>query len=507
MSHASRYAGVADRRAAGQCPMSAEAVPLYTEATTDDRGAVWERLRARYGPVAPVEVAPGTVGWLLLGYHENLEALRDQNRFFAEPGLWDGPPRARALAGGGDEHRRLRAPIVDALARLTPARITAEVESVAGALLDGIATAGRADLIGQYAEPLSALLLNRLLGLPDDYGRLLADLTTAVWSGEHARAEPAARGVHDYFTGTVARKREHPGEDLATWLLRHPAALSDQEAAQELMSLWTAGHEPTTHLIGNALARLLGDPEIAMTYGSATLPADDFLDYVMWVDPPLKMLAGRFSAHDMRIGGAEIKKGEAMLVGFAPAHADPAVTGSGDARSFAGNRAHLMWGAGAHACPAQGLAREIARIALDTVVARLRGATLATVPDNLRWRDSLSVRGLVELPVVFAAARPAPDDTAAAEEKPVRGIGRRIRKTARPRRQGARYQAPSAPAEEDSPVRKEAPAAGVRPVPARPRRQSPSGARYQAPGSAAAEEPRPDALERLLGAWRAEPAP
>lgn len=512
----------------GTCPMGAGAVPLHEGGS----GAVpWEDLRARHGGVVAVETAPGVSGWLVLGYKENLQVLRDQHYFSADPRPWGGtaPARGGALTRDGEEHQRLRAPLVEALARVGSARLVPAVEKAAGRLLDKVASQGRADLIGQYAAPLPALVLNDLFGLSDSYGWLLADLSARLWSGDPDLAEPAAHAVRAYFRGLVARKRREPGEDTASWLLRHPNGLTDQEAAEVLSLLWEIGHEPTTHLIGNALLRLLGDPAVWAGYIGGTLPPEDFLDYVMWTDPPLRLLAGRYSTTDIRFAGARISRGDPLLFGFAAAHTDPALGGrrlDADPLALAGDRSHLAWGAGAHRCPARGLARELVRTALDAVVDRLRGMILAVEPSQLRWRASLSVHGLAELPVWFTPTgeRSEPEPQ---QDEPVRWIRRRRKK---PRPQGARYQAPLAPSEDDSPQEaapvppaagpagKTAPAgaryqaplaqprhgketpAGSRP-PAPARRVAPAGARYQAPFAALREEKRPDPLEQLLDQW------
>ncbi|TDQ50236.1 cytochrome P450 [Actinorugispora endophytica] len=478
-----------------RCPARARAVPLYRDARRPDHARLWEELRARFGAVAPVEITPGVPGWLLLGYHENLDVLRDPSRFSADPGrsLGAGPSWGGVLAVEGERHRRLRAPIVEGLAAAGGRRLSSGIRRLAGKLVDGFAAEGHADLIASYAAPLPAMVLNLLFGLGDEYGELLAALTSARDDGDAATAERAAADVRRYVAALVERRRADPGDDFVSRLLAHPAGLADGEAAAELLLLLNAGLEPTTHLIGNALRLLLTGSETAEAYRGAALPAVDFLDYVMWVDPPLQTLAGRYPTHDVRIGGVEIKEGEPLFLGFAPAHADPATRrgGRGDVDAFAGNRAHLMWGAGPHGCPAQALACEITLTAIDVLLDRLDGLALERGAGELRWRASLSVHGLVRLPVRFAA-EPGP----AAETRPVREKGaRRVLPASqrRPRARGARYGAPGGAGDA-------APGEPVRHVRAKtPRRLRATGARYGAP---ARQEARPaDPLESLLARW------
>lgn len=497
---------------AARCPYTGEgALPLHRGPGRGEASAAelpWEQLRSRYGGLVPVEITPGVPGWLLLGYKENLQVLRDQTYFSADPRPWSPsgvpPARSGALNRDGDEHQRLRLPIVEALASVGTPQLVPAVERAAVHLIGRVESAGSADLIGEYAAPLPALILNELFGLPDSYGHLLADLTARLWSGDPARAEPAALAVRSYFEGLVARKRAEPGKDIASLILEHPHGLTDDEAVEALSLLWETGHEPTTHLIGNALLKLLEDPNVWTAYLGGTLTPEDFVDYVMWTDSPIRMLAGRYSTMDIRFAGARIRQGEPLLFGFASAHTDPSVSrGADDAMALAGNRSHLSWGAGVHRCPATAFARELVRTAIDTVVDRMRGMVMAVEPAELCWRASLSVHGLEELPVWFTPTGERDQRGERPEEsRPEPAVTRWVRRRKRkPAGQGARYQAPL-PRDGQPEEGGGQGAVPARTAKAKPRRAAPpgAGARYQAPF--AEEVHTPDPLEQLLHTWR-----
>ncbi|WP_028649467.1 cytochrome P450 [Nocardiopsis sp. CNT312] len=479
-----------DGTGAARCPVGGDRLP-------GPRGrheAPLEGPRPRYGAPVPTEVAPGVHGWLLLGYKENLQALRDQDHFSADPRPWNpsGRPPAHtgALPRDGEEHRRLRTPVVDALAGVGTPRLVPIVERVASHLLGRAAAEGRIDLIGQFAAPLPALVLNEVFGLPDDYGRLLADLAHRLWNGGPEAVEAAESAVRSYFTGLVARKRARPGEDLTSRLLAHPHGLTDEEAAEALSRMWESGHELTTHLIGNALLKLLIDPPVWTAYVGGTLTPEDFIDVVMWTDCPVRTIAGRYTATDVSFAGTRIRRGAPLLLSFDSAHTDPSVAPR-DGFAMAGNRSHLAWGAGAHRCPATGFTRELVRTAVDAVVDRLRGMVLDT--EEPAWRDSPTVHGLEALPVRFA---PTGERVEPERDEPP-APRRRFRRKRRPAPQGARYQAPLARKE---PAQETAQAAAVRRGKTRAAAPAGVGARYQAPFAAPEEES--DLLERLLEDWR-----
>ncbi|MFL1378317.1 cytochrome P450 family protein [Nocardiopsis protaetiae] len=407
---------------------------LYGPTPDTGRDSLWDELRERHGPVAPVELEPGVHAWLLLGYHENLTVLQNPHLFSRDTRKWSAviagridPDTARpalswrpnVLYADGAEHTRLRTPIVSALSRVDMAATARDVRRIADGLIDAFIADGEADLIGDFADPLPVLVLNRLYGLPDGYGHMLGDLTGIVFGDDARRAEEAVARIQQYFAGLVARKRRTPGRDLASWMLEHANGLTDHEVAHQAALMNSAGHQPTTHLIGNTMHTLLTDERIRAAHADARLTVRELLDHVMWTDTPFQVLPARFALQDVRLANAEVRTGDALLIGFDPAHRDPAVRrGREETGAVRGARAHLMFGAGPHACPAGELARLIAATGVNALHERLAGLRPAVDPVLLRRVPSPFVRGLAALPVEFTPGEPLPRRTAAPEPDP-----------------------------------------------------------------------------------------
>lgn len=390
---------------------------LYGTTPATGRDGLWAALRERHGPVAPVELETGVRAWLLLGYHENLAVLQNQHLFSRDTRRWREVAEGRvdlscarpalswrpnALYADGAEHTRLRSAIADSLARVDLNATARTIRRIADELVDSFVADGRADLISEYANPLPVLVVNSLYGLSDSYGYMLGDLTSIVFSENAERAEDAVGRIHQYFSELVARKRRVPGQDLVSWMLEHPAGLSDHEVAHQAALINNSSHQTTTHLIGNTMRTLFTDEAVRTAYTDAQMTVHELLDHVMWTDTPFQILPARIALQDMRIGGVDIRAGDALLIGFDAAHRDPTVR----CEQAGGSRAHLMFGAGPHACPARELARLTATIAVTTLQERLGGLRLAVEPEDLRWTPSPFLRGLRELPVAFTPGEP-----------------------------------------------------------------------------------------------------
>lgn len=122
----------------------------------------------------------------------------------------------------------------------------------------------------------------------------------------------------------------------------------------------------------------------------------------------------RYALHDTELGGRTIRCGDVLVLGLAAANADPAVRPS-DPYDMLGNRAHLAFSSGAHACPAQVPARLIAKTAVETALRGLPEVRLSVPDGELPWRASPWTHCPASLPVSFAPAaeRTAAERTAA----------------------------------------------------------------------------------------------
>lgn len=389
-------------------------VPLYTEAFAADPHGHYQLLRERYGPVAPVEIAPGIHALLVLDYQVALEVLRDEDSWTRDPRRWQQtvPPdspvlpmlawRPTAHFSDGDVHARYRRVINDALSSVQPHTLHARVQDAARQLIRGFAAQGSADLVAQYANHLPATVLTTLFGVgEEDKGRLVAGIAGMVDSTETAAA--AYADLVAVITDLVAQRRSRPRGDLTSQFVVHPTGLDNDEIVRQITLTMIAGLESTTNLIGSALLRMLSDERYAESLVAGATTAQEAIDQVLWHEAPLANLSASFPRRDLPgWHGHRVPAYSLVLVSHAAASSQAAPRPD-ELYGRGGEGAHLAWAAGRHACPPPGrrIAMVMAIAAIETITGLLCDMTLAVPAGELRWRPGPFHRSVRRLPVSF----------------------------------------------------------------------------------------------------------
>jgi cytochrome P450 len=376
---------------------------------------VYQRLRAEWGNVARVELAPGISGWLVLGYQEVLTAARQERVFSCDPRHWRpwrdklvapdsglGPlmfPRESAHFVDAGEHRRLRAPLDEGIARIDQRRLRRRVEAMSADIIATFAGEGRADLLDSYASLISMLAVADLFGLDATRGRELRDAVIALIAADSV-SQTAYEHLEDLLASAMRARRHAPPDDLTASFLSHPNLRTEQEVLQAMVVMIFASYGATTAWIAQALALMLTDSRFAGRLRGGRMGLDDALNEVLWRDPPMANMPARYAVTGTELGGQRIEGGDALILGLAAANNDPAVH-AGEAGLELGNRAHLAWGAGSHACPAQVPARLITRAAVQSALHLLPDLRLTLPAAEVPMYPSPWARCPAALPVSF----------------------------------------------------------------------------------------------------------
>ncbi|MEU2253966.1 cytochrome P450 [Nocardia xishanensis] len=393
-------------------PMGADGdrVLLYSPEFAADPHRAYRDMRARYGSLAPVELAPGVPATLVLSYRTAVRILHDPQHFPADPRTWQSTVsadcsvlpvlewRPNAMRSAGAEHARYREANTAAINAVDLHALHATVERIAVPLINTFCTAGSAELVSQYAFPLAFEVINVLLGCPPEIGQEVAAATAAVFDG--VDAEVGNRMLSAALLRLLELKRAEPGEDITTRLLHHPAQLDDAEVIHQLVVLYGAGIEPLQNLIINSLVLILSDDRFGGNVLGGSLSTRDALDEVLFTDPPMANFSVTYPRQPILIDNVWLPAHHPVVISFAACNNDPAIS----AENRNGNRSHLAWGAGPHACPARSPAYLIGQDAIDQLLDAL--PELRPAEPELTWRPGPFHRALTALPVVFPATPP-----------------------------------------------------------------------------------------------------
>ncbi|PDP88034.1 cytochrome [Glycomyces fuscus] len=379
-------------------------------------------MRADHGPVVPVELGSGVHGWLVTDYATLISWSRDTTTFSHDPRLWrdftegrvgpDSPllpmlaPRTSALYVDGVEHQRYRRVITDSLGGVDTEHLRRITGRYADRLIDEFCARGRAELLDEYARMLPLLVMNDLFGFDEDQGMRFVTAMRNLWLGVDAeRSNAEAERV---LSEVVTARHRQPGDDLTTRMIRHRAALSDEEVIMQLLLVTAAANEPTANLIDAALRAVLTGPSGPGTAAPSDASLTELLDGVLWRDAPITNFPALYPRVDVPLDdGRVIEAGSPVLMAFAAANHFFARENAERMEETA-NRAHVAWGAGPHRCPAIDEASTVAIIAVRVLLTRLPGLRLAVPPEQLRWRLSGLSWVPVRLPVEFAPQAPLP---------------------------------------------------------------------------------------------------
>ncbi|QLY34608.1 cytochrome P450 [Nocardia huaxiensis] len=379
-----------------------------------DPRRAYDDLRRLHPSLVTVEVAEGIPATLVIGYRAALRILSDPDHFPSDPRAWQSAAPARRpilpilewflidTETSRPQHLSSRAAHTAGLNAIDLHHLRRVVESTAVVLINNFCEAGAADLLTQYAIPLTVHVINTLLGLPPDISDRM--ITAMAELREPAAATPPElhhQHLRGAITEVVAAKRARPAGDLISALTTHPAGLTDAEITAQIEVSYARGTEPTWNLIANTLLLMMTDQRFHGLFISGSLSTRDAIDEVLFTDPPLAGSCARFPRQPQVIDGVLLPADHPVIISSTAGNNDPELGGH-----RVGNRAHLAWGAGPHSCPAQSTVLLIVQEALDQLLDALPDIQLAIPADRIRWRPGAFHRAPEAVPVTFPPAPP-----------------------------------------------------------------------------------------------------
>ena len=176
-------------------------------------------------------------------------------------------------------------------------------------------------------------------------------------------------------------------------------SLTESELVSTVVTLFVAGHETTTHLLGNGLLALLNADSQMEKIKSQPDRIPNAIDEMARFDGSVPR-SWRITKRQMEVSGVLIPEGQLVLPMLSSANRDESEFESPDSFDIdRDTRKHLAFGRGVHVCLGAPLARIEGQEIITELLTNFPNMKLKERVEDLSWRRDVALRGLTSLPV------------------------------------------------------------------------------------------------------------
>jgi len=262
------------------------------------------------------------------------------------------------------------------------------ITPLANELIDGFVERGSCDLVSEFAEPLSARVLKRALGLEfveeETLRRWFVELATGAANFEgdpdkQAIADAASAEVNATLAPVIDKLARMGDDTLLSSMVRTEVdgeRLTREEIQSNLKVMIVGGLQATTDLIALSLWAILSHPEQLEEVRADPKLVDPAIEEAARWHSPVGT-STRQTTSDTELGGVKLAKGELIAAVLASANHDERNWSEPeryDIRRREGS--HLAFATGPHLCIGARLARYETRTAWRILLDRLPGLRL-----------------------------------------------------------------------------------------------------------------------------------
>jgi cytochrome P450 len=368
-------------------------------------------------PVARTELDQ----WLFCR-HADVKRILTDHENFQRPSDWsierkpEGPLREfgknNMVGMNPPKHTRFRQSAARGFSARTVHDMEPAIERLVDKLLDDMVEKEGGDFIRDFAFPLPVWVICEMMGIShedhDLFGQCTADMLASLEMSATPeifdRGTAAAKILFDYCKDVAAKREKNLGDDLISILINKEK--EDKMARDEV--IWTAvtmliaGHETTTHMLGNGMLALINHPEQYRLLVNNPDLAASATEEILRFDPTLYVLF-RESRADVEFGGKEIPAGSFLITSLYAANRDPEIFEQADRFDIQRKNArqHLTFAAGRNLCLGHNLARLEGKVAFSRLFKKIADLQMAGNPVP---RNGLMFKGYYSLPMSWQAA-------------------------------------------------------------------------------------------------------
>jgi cytochrome P450 len=310
----------------------------------------------------------------------------------------------------GDQHRRLRALVAPAFTPRAAARWRPAMREIAGSLWRDLDGRSRCEFVSSFAGPFPARTIATVIGAPPQDAAALQEWSSLVQQQFDIRAlaeqpnriEQAVCELYDYVADLLEKRRSELADDLISTLLQVEAEgerLSGPECVNLVLNVLAGGIDTTVAQLAHALRLLASHPDQWELLGQRPELVPRAVDEVLRFEP-ITPFTARLCTEQIEHRGVIFPAGTIVAICAERANRE---TEAGEVFDITAERTGervLTFGAGAHFCLGQNLARAELEEALGFLAPRMPGLR-HDGPERLGGVEG--IYGIESLPLAWSA--------------------------------------------------------------------------------------------------------
>ena len=288
------------------------------------------------------------------------------------------------------------------------------MRAVAEELVDGFAARGECELVGDFADGLSMVVLCELIGIPvadmaeilpytQEVELILADPLAPVVP----RIEEGIRHLTAYTEQLVAERRRDPRDDVIGILIeaeQTEGKLSSGELTAGIVDLMFAGIN-TTRIQLSSVVRALIENDVWSSLRDDPARIPGAMEEAMRLYPTIHYVHRIVREEGVELGGVTLAPGDHVVPNMLAASRDP--DRFPEPERFVADRGEALYqvgfGFGLHHCLGHAFARATMLAGLEVLTERLQAPAFAG-PLHVGPGHGASINGVEEMPLTFTAA-------------------------------------------------------------------------------------------------------
>ncbi|WP_020501763.1 cytochrome P450 [Sciscionella marina] len=304
----------------------------------------------------------------------------------------------------GDQHRRNRGVVSKAFTPKVVKTFEEQFREMSRRIVQRAVAKGSFDFVSEIAVEMPLNAICDLMGVPaQDRPQFLkwVNAFTVTTDPNYApspeEAMIALGNIWEYGLDLADHRRQEPGDDLMSLIVRAKETLSDDEIQGFIFLLAGAGSDTTRNAFSHSLHGLMRNPEQMrwLREHADDVPSTAIQEIVRWATPVIHF--ARTVTRDTEIAGQPIAEGEKVAMLFGSGNFDPSVVEDPLRFDLTRERSgHVSFGVGPHSC----LGKHIAALEIKILFEELLQHTKEIQPTGpIGYVRDNFLRGVHTLPV------------------------------------------------------------------------------------------------------------